>query len=97
MIFKIENGQKKEPMEHLVVNVEDALSGTVIDMLSQRKGMMQTMNSENGLTTMEFSIPTRGLLGFRGDFILMTKGEGILYSSFSHYDDYKGDIPKRQV
>ena len=59
--------------------------------------MMQSMNSENGLTTIEFEIPTRWLLGFRSDFILMTKGEGIVYSSFSHYDTYKGEISKRQV
>jgi GTP-binding protein len=97
VIFKIDHGHKKEPMENLLISVEDWLAGTVIDMLAQRKGMMQTMNSVNGLTTMEFLIPTRGLLGFRGDFVLMTKGEGIIYSSFSHYDDYKGDIPKRQA
>lgn len=62
-------------MEHLVVSVEDTLSGAIIDALAPRKGMMQNMSSENGLTTMEFSIPTRGLLGFRGEFILTTKGE----------------------
>jgi GTP-binding protein len=97
VIFKIDHGHKKEPMENLLISVEDWLAGTVIDMLAQRKGMMQTMNSVNGLTTMEFLIPTRWLLWFRGDFVLMTKGEGIIYSSFSHYDDYKGEIPKRQA
>lgn len=97
VIFKMENWHKKEPMENLVINVEDWLAGTIIDMLSQRKWMMQTMNSENGLTTMEFIIPTRGLLGFRWEFVLMTKWEWIIYSSFSHYDDYKWSIPKRQV
>ena len=97
VIFKIENGQKKEPIENLIISVEDNLSGTIIDMISQRKGMMQNMMSENGLTTIEFEIPTRWLLGFRGEFILTTKGEWIMYSSFSHYDDYKGDIPKRTV
>lgn len=75
MIYKEEDGQKLEPMENLVVSVNDDLSGTVIDMLAPRKGMLQNMSSENGLTTMEFSIPTRGLLGFRGEFILTTKGE----------------------
>ena len=75
VIYKEENGQKLEPMENLVVSVEDGLSGTVIDMLAPRKGLMQNMSSENGLTTMEFIIPTRGLLGFRGEFILATKGE----------------------
>lgn len=97
VIFKMEGGHKKEPMENLVINVEDWLAWTVIDMISQRKWMMQTMNSENWLTTLEFIIPTRGLLGFRWEFILVTKWEGIIYSSFSHYDDYKWSIPKRQV
>ena len=53
------------------------------------------MFTVNGITTLEFDVPTRGLLGFRGAFVLMTKGEGIMYSSFSHYAPYKGDIPKR--
>lgn len=59
VIYKEENGQKLEPMETLVVAVDDELSGTVIDMLAPRKGLMQNMSSENGLTTMEFLIPTR--------------------------------------
>ena len=97
VIYKEENGQKLEPMENLVVSVEDGLSGTVIDMLAPRKGLMQNMSSENGLTTMEFIIPTRGLLGFRGEFILVTKGEWIMYSAFSHYEPFKGEIVRRQV
>ena len=97
VIYKEENGQKLEPMENLVVSVEDGLSGTVIDMLAPRKGLMQNMSSENGLTTMEFIIPTRGLLWFRGEFILATKGEWIMYSACSHYEPYKWEIVKRQV
>ena len=97
VIYKEENGQKLEPMESLVVSVEDDLSGTVIDMLAPRKWLMQNMYSENGLTTMEFSIPTRWLLGFRGEFILATKGEWIMYSAFSHYEPFKWEIQKRQV
>ena len=89
VIYKEENGQKMEPMETLVVSVEDDLSWTIIDMLAPRKGLMQNMNSENGLTTMEFLIPTRWLLGFRWEFILVTKWEGIMYSAFSHYEPYK--------
>lgn len=97
VILKEEDGQKLEPVEQLIISVEDHLSGTVIEAVANRKGMMQSMNSENGLTTIEFEIPTRWLLGFRSDFILMTKGEGIVYSSFSRYDTYKGEIAKRQV
>ena len=97
VIYKEENGQKMEPMETLVVSVEDDLSWTIIDMLAPRKGLMQNMNSENWLTTMEFLIPTRWLLGFRWEFILVTKWEGIMYSAFSHYEPYKWEIQKRQV
>ena len=97
VIYKEENWERLEPMETLVVSVEDDLSWTIIDMLAPRKGLMQNMNSENGLTTMEFLIPTRGLLGFRWEFILVTKWEWIMYSAFSHYEPYKWEIPKRQV
>lgn len=97
VIYKEENWEKQEPMENLVISVEDQLSGTIMDLLAPRKGLLQNMNSENGLTTMEFNIPTRGLLGFRGEFILTTKGEGIMYSAFSHYEPFKWEIQKRQV
>ena len=53
------------------------------------------MSTLNGIATLEFEVPTRGLLGFRSQFVLMTKGEGIMYNSFAHYAQYKGDIPKR--
>jgi GTP-binding protein len=95
VIMKKEDGHTMEPIETVVVNVADELSGTIITMLSDRKGMMTDMVSHNGQTTLTFECPTRGLLGLRAQFILMTKGEGILYSSFSHYDRHKGDIPKR--
>lgn len=75
VIFKLENGEKLEPIEQLIVNVEDHLSGSIIEMIANRKGMMQSMKSENGLTTIEFEVPTRGLLGLRGEFILLTRGE----------------------
>jgi GTP-binding protein len=84
-------------MEQLIINVDDNLSGSIIETVSNRKGMLQSMNSENGLTTIEFEIPTRGLLGFRGEFILLTRGQGLCYSSFSHYGDYVGEIAKRTV
>ncbi len=95
VIFKEEGGKKLEPIENVVINVAEDMAGTVIEMLSNRKGLMKDMKAENGLTTIEFEVPTRGLLGFRSAFILMTKGDGIVYSSFSHYDQYKGEIPKR--
>ncbi len=97
VIFKEGPGKKLEPIEQLIVNVDDGLTGSVIENISNRKGMMQSMKSENGLTSIEFEIPTRWLLGFRGEFILLTKGEGIMYSSFARYDEYRWDISKRQV
>lgn len=97
VIFKEEGGKKLEPIEQLIVNVDDGLTGSIIENISNRKGMMISMKSENGLTSIEFEIPTRWLLGFRGEFILLTKGEGIMYSSFARYDEYRWDIAKRQV
>lgn len=62
VIFKHENGQKLEPIESMVVNVDEASSGKIIEMVSNRKGQMKNMSTHNGLTTLEFEIPTRGLL-----------------------------------
>ena len=86
-----------EPFESVVINVPDEMSGKIIEVLSQRKGEMKNMNSENGTTVLEFEIPTRGLLGFRSTFILLTKGEGTLYHSFDRYSKHCGNIQKRQV
>ncbi|HRX63709.1 MAG TPA: translational GTPase TypA [Candidatus Absconditabacterales bacterium] len=98
VIFKEnENGKKQEPIEQVVVTIEESLSGSIIDALAKRKGQMTDMNTHFGTTTLQFEVPTRGLLGFRSEFILMTKGEGIMYTSFLRYDDYKGDISKRNV
>ena len=97
VIFKEEGGKKMEPIEHMVVNVDEALSGTIIEVISKRKWQMINMQTHNGLTTLEFDVPTRWLLWFRSEFILLTRWEGIMYSSFSHYTGYLGDIPKRNV
>lgn len=92
-----ENGQKLEPMEKVVINVPDEFSGAVIEKLGKRKGEMTNMIPENGLTNIEFIVPTRGLLGFKSEFTTITKGEGILASSFEEYAPYKGIIEKREV
>jgi len=97
VIFREVDGEKWEPIETLVVSVNDELAWTIIEMLSHRKGMMNTMNSVNWLTTIEFEIPTRWLLWFRSEFILETKGEWIMYSSFSRYEPRKWEIKKRDV
>lgn len=95
VILKEIDGRKEEPIEQVAITVADDLAGAVIEMLAARKGMMQNMFSEHGMTNLEFEVPTRGLLGFRAAFILMTKGEGLMTSSFSHYAPYMGHIPKR--
>jgi GTP-binding protein len=98
VIFKTENGKKMEPIEQLVMVIDDTLSGAMIQELSNRKGVMNSMQTdEHGQTTLEFLVPTRGLLGLRSWFILQTKGEGLMSSSLSHYEEYKGEIAKRQV
>jgi len=91
------DGKKHEPIENAVVNVEDGLAGKIIEALGKRKGLMKNMVTEKGFTTLEFEVPTRGLLGFRSQFILMTKGEGTFYHAFSHFEAHKGPIEKRSV
>ncbi len=97
VIFHDNNGTKEEPIEHVVMWVPDESSGSIMEMLGKRKGICKNISSENGTTALEFDVPTRGLLGFRSRFIIETKGEGIIYSSFSHYEPYKGPIEKRDV
>ncbi len=89
VIFHEEEGKKLEPIENVVMWVPESTSGAVFELLGKRKGIVKNMNTENGITNMEFEVPTRGLLGFRSRFVIETKGEGIIYSSFSHYDEYK--------
>ncbi len=91
------DGISSEPVEAVVVNVPDEMAGKIIEVLSTRKGMMKNMKSENGNTLLEFEIPTRGLLGFRSTFIILTKGEWTLYHSFSHFAPHCGKIEKRSV
>lgn len=91
------DGVKQEPIEYVVINVLDVAAGKIIESLGKRKGEMKNMKSENGLTTLEFLVPTRGLLGFRSQFILIAKGEGTMYHAFDHFEPYKGDIEKRSV
>ena len=92
-----ERGQKLEPMEIAYVDVPDEFSGTVIQKLSNRKGELNGMSPANGgYTRLEFSIPARGLIGYRGEFMTDTKGNGILNTTFDGYGPYKGDIQYRK-
>lgn len=95
VIFKEINGEKSEPIEQLIITVPENYSGTVIEKLGKRKGEMKDLVTENGVTRIEYEIPTRGLLGFRSEFIMDTRGEGLLDHSFARYDSYKGPITQR--
>lgn len=92
-----ERGKKLEPMELAYVDVPEEFSGTVIQKLSERKGELQGMSlGSDGSSRLEFSIPARGLIGFRGQFLTMTKGTGILNTIYDGYAPYKGDIQYRK-
>lgn len=94
---KDENGKLLEPIETAYIDVPDEFTGTVIDKLSQRKGELQSMSASNGSSTrLVFSIPARGLIGYRGEFLTDTKGNGILNTAFEGYAPYKGDIQYRK-
>lgn len=92
-----ERGRKLEPIELAYVDVPEEFSGSVIQKLSQRKGELLGMTPINGgYTRLQFSIPSRGLIGYRGEFMTDTKGNGILNTSFEGYEEYKGDIQYRK-
>ncbi len=98
VIFRTgENGEKLEPMERAIVDVPEEFAGTVIEKLSGRKGELLGMSTASGgYTRLEFSIPARGLIGYRGEFMTDTKGNGILNTLFDDYGPYKGDIEFRK-
>lgn len=94
---KDENGKLLEPMETAYIDVPDEFTGTVIEKLGQRKGELRSMGTSNGgYTRMEFSIPARGLIGYRGEFLTDTKGNGIINTAFDEYAPFKGDIQYRK-
>ncbi len=98
VINKTVNGKTEEPVELAYVDVPDEFSGAVISNLSERKGELLSMNSiAGGYTRLEFRIPSRGLIGFRGPFMTETKGNGIINTVFDGYAPYKGDIAYRKT
>ena len=93
-----EKGHKLEPMERVYVDVDEEFSGTVIQKLSERKGELQGMNANaTGSTRLEFLIPSRGLIGYRGEFLTDTKGTGVMNTEYEGYGPYKGDIQYRKT
>ena len=92
-----ENGKKLEPMERAYIDVDDEYAGNVIQKLGERKGELLNMHSNgSGSTRLEFLIPARGLIGYRGEFLTDTKGTGVLNTIFDGYGPYKGDIQYRK-
>ena len=96
VIYKNIDGVQCEPFENLIIDTPEETAGTCIDRLSGRKATMLEMNNDNGRTKMKFSIPARGLIGFRTEFIRITRGEGIMYHTFDSYKEMVGDIPKQR-
>lgn len=95
ILHKDENGTKVEPVEEVICIAPSEYQGTVINKLNLRKGVMQDLNEENGYVRITYQAPTRGLLGFRSEFINDTHGEGTLVRRIAGYEPYKGEIPQR--
>jgi GTP-binding protein len=97
VIVKEENGVKVEPFEELTIDTPDTFSGAVIEKIGKRKGIMTNMKQDGSQVRIIFEIPTRGLLGYRNQFVIDTKGEGILCSRFIGFKEYAGVIEKREA
>lgn len=96
VVFKEENGKRLEPMEMAVIDIEDQYVGAVTEKLGRRKGVMMNMVQKgSGRTRLEFRIPSRGLIGYRSDFMTDTRGTGLLNTQFDGWDDYRGEIEHR--
>ncbi len=95
VIIKEENGQKLEPFEEVIIDVPQESSSAVIEKLNKRRGIMMNLVEERGQVRLIFDIPTRGLLGYRGQFVIDTKGEGIISSRFLEFRSYAGTVEKQ--
>ncbi|MBN4062644.1 MAG: translational GTPase TypA [Alkaliphilus sp.] len=96
VLYRTIDGALNEPIERVNITAPSQYSGTIISKLNLRKGIMETMSSENDYTSIEFLVPTRGLLGYRSEFINDTRGEGTLVRSFDKYMPHRGEIPRRK-
>jgi len=97
VIFKEEEGKKLEPYEDVSILVPEEFSGTVIEKIGKRRGVMTGMIPEHGEVRITFEMPTRGILGYRNEMVIDTKGEGIMTSIFSHFGPYAGEIQKTEL
>ena len=91
-----ENGNKLEPMEKMVADVPSEYAGAVIEKIGRRRGVLDNMTGTDRVR-LEFTVPSRGLFGYRSEFMTDTRGEGVMSAVFDHYEPYKGDIPHRNV
>jgi len=97
VIYKYEEGKKFEPIEHLIIDCEEIFAGIVTEKLTKKKGrMLIYRNNNNGRIRLEFSVPSRALIGYRDEFLTDTKGTGIMNSYISGYERYRGDFLERQ-
>ena len=94
VLYREINGERHEPMETLVCDVPSAYAGSVIEKIGRRHGTLVSMNGQDR-TRLEFSVPSRGLFGYRSEFLTDTRGEGVMSAVFAGYEPYKGDIPTR--
>ncbi len=96
VIYKTIDGEKNEPIEYLMLDLDEAYQGIIMEKLGRRKAQLMSMTPQNnGRVRMEFEIPSRGLIGFRGQFLSDTRGSGIMHISFLGYEPFKGEIPVR--
>lgn len=96
VIIREINGIAHEVFEKVIVNIPNEFVGSIIPQFNSRKGVMNTMTTENGYTTLEYIIPTRGLIGYRSEFINTTRGQGTMVKSFDSYKPYAGEIESRR-
>jgi GTP-binding protein len=96
VIIKEKDGVQTEPFEELIIDVPNESSGIVIEKIGKRKGIMKDMSEKEGISRITFEVPTRGILGYRGEFIVDTKGEGIMSSRVLGFREYAGEIKKRE-
>jgi GTP-binding protein len=96
VIIREENGKKMEPFEEVIIDAPQEFSGAIIEKLGKRKGVMKDLKQDGNMVRLTFDIPTRGLLGYKNQFTIDTKGEGIISSRFLEFREYAGAIEKRE-
>ncbi len=97
VIIKEENGQKLEPFEEITIDIPEAMTGVIMEKISKRRGQLKDLKTHNAQSRLIFEIPTRGLLGYRNDFIVDTRGEGILCTHFVGFKPFAGEIEKNRL